>query len=192
MIKCENLSNTDLDRIGKYIAEAFTAEKGVFAGLSLDDAQKMFKVIVKTCYKSGNLYKTSEKEEGFCVYWTKAQRPSAWTQLKMSIEMLFNVPMSAVKTMINGQKGWTPTEKRYAKADDFVEVFLIIVRPEYQGRGHFKAMLKEPFDLAEKRKTICVLDTDSEVKAQKYSHEGMHIVDRKLLDCKSEMFAMEK
>lgn len=192
MIKCENLSNADLDRIGKYVAEAFTAEKGVFESLSLSDAQKMFKVIAETCYNAGHLYKTSENEEGFCVYWTKAQRPGAWVQLKMSIKMLFNVPMSAVKTMMNGQKGWTPTEKRYAKADDFVEVFLIIVRPEYQGKGHFKAMLKEPFDLAEKRKTICVLDTDSEVKAQKYSHEGMHIVDRKVLDCKSEMFAMEK
>ena len=192
MIKCKNLNDEDLKRIGRYIATAFLAEDGSFTSLSIDDASKMFSIIIKTCYDEGHLYKTSEKEEGFCVYWTKSERPGFLPQLKMMWRMATQLPLKAGLLMMNNQSGWTPTEKRYAKADDFVEVFLIAVRPEYQGRGYFKAMLNEPFTLAKNRNTICVLDTDSQLKAHKYEHEGMHIVESKTLKSKITMFAMEK
>ena len=53
-------------------------------------------------------------------------------------------------------------------------------------------MLKEAFSLAEQRHTICVLDTDSIKKAEKYCHVGMHIVDRAVQKNGIEMFALEK
>ena len=192
MIKCKNFNSEDLKRIARFVATAFLAEDGCFTSLSIDDASKMFNIIIETCYNEGHLYKTSENEEGFCVYWTKSERPGFFPQLKMMWRMATQLPIKAGLLMMNNQSGWTPTEKRYTAADDFVEVFLIAVRPEFQGRGYFKAMLNEPFTLAEKRNTICVLDTDSKLKAQKYEHEGMHIVESKKLKSKITMYAMEK
>ena len=192
MIKLKNLSNEELSIIGTHAAESFLGEKGCFQVLPHDAACKLFTLIVTTCYQTGHLYTSSEKREGYCVYWTKEERPGLWVQLKMGCKMLMCLPLKVGMQFKDGQSNWKPTEKRYKKADDFVEVFLIAVRKEYQGQGHFRTMLQEPFDLAKKRHTICVLDTDSDVKADKYCHVGMHIVDRKVQKNGMEMFALEK
>ena len=192
MIRCENLSDDDLRRIGRQTAEAFLAEEGCFSVLSADVAEKLFTLIAETCYQTGHLYTTSEKQEGFCVYWTKKERPGLWVQLRMALKMARILPLRAGIQMKNSQNNWTPTEKRYQKAEDFVEVFWLVVRKEYQGQGHFRKMLGEPFALAEKRGTICVLDTDAKQKAEKYAHVGMRIIDRKTQRSGVTMFALER
>lgn len=192
MIACKNLSKEELQIIGSHVAHAFLAEPGCFSGLSMDVAEKMFTSIVEICYESGHLYTTSDNHEGYCVYWTKEERPGFWPQLKLVFKMAFSLPLSVGKLLKDGQNNWIPTEKRYKKSSDFVEVFLIAVRKEYQGQGHFRTMLQEPMNLAQNRKTICVLDTDAKKKAEKYCHVGFHIVDRKVQRNGIEMFALER
>lgn len=192
MMKCENLSQEDIQRIGGWVSEAFLGEKGCFSVLPKEVGVKMFTCIVKTCYECGHLYTTSENQEGFCVYWTKKERPGFWPQMKMVMEMATSIPLKVGFLLKDSQNNWKPTEKRYKKAKDFVEVFLIAVRKEYQGQGYFRKMLEEPFALAEEKGTICVLDTDSDVKAAKYEHVGMHIIDKKKQKSGIEMFALEK
>ena len=192
MIKCTNLSNEEIMQIGSWVAKAFLSEPGCFSILSQDVGNKLFTGIVKTCYQAGHLYTTSENKEGFCVYWTKQERPGWWPQLKMGLSMAVSLPWKVGILLNDSQNNWKPTEKRYKKADDFVEIFLIAVRKEYQGQGYFRKMLEEPFALAKKRGTICVLDTDSEEKAAKYEHVGMKIIDHKVQKSKIEMFALEK
>ena len=106
--------------------------------------------------------------------------------------MIIGLPWKTVHLLQKAQNNWEPTERRYKNNDDFVEVFLIAVRKEYQKQGYFRKMLEEPFELAQKRNTICVLDTDSIVKAEKYCHVGMRIIDRKIQKNGIEMFALEK
>ena len=192
MKKCENLSKEDIKRIGSYVSEAFLGEPGCFSSLPREVGNKMFSIIVETCYECGYLYTTSEKQEGFCVYWTKKERPGFLPQLKMVIKLCFAVPLKYASVIGNGQNNWKPTEKRYKKNNDFVEVFLLAVRKEYQGQGYFRKMLEEPFELAKKRKTICVLDKDSKVKADKYCHVGLHVVDSKRQKSGIIMYALEK
>lgn len=176
MIRCENLSDADLSRIGSQIGDAFLAEPGVFSALPEDIAHRLFTLIARTGYETGHLYTTGENQEGFCIYWTKDQRPGLWVQLRMGLKMARILPLKLGLRMKNSQNNWTPTEKRYAKHEDFVEVFLLAVRTEYQGKGFFREMLRDPFELAKQRNTICVLDTDTKCKAEKYSHVGMHVV----------------
>ena len=192
MIKCDNLSKEDLKRIGSYISEAFLGEPGCFVELPKEVADKMFSIIVETCYETGHLYTTSENQEGFCVYWTKKERPGLCAQLKMVCKLCFSIPLKYGSIISGGQNDWRPTEKRYKKNSDFVEVFLLAVRKEYQGQGYFRKMLEEPFELAKKRNTICVLDTDSKTKAEKYSHVGMHIIDSKRQKSGITLYALEK
>lgn len=191
MIRCQNLTEEDLLCIGKQVAETFLAEKGCFSILPPDVAGKMFYIIVKTCYETGHLYTTGEKREGFCVYWTKKERPGLWVQLKMALKMAVCVPAQWGLMLKKNQSNWLPTEKRYKKADDFVEVFLLAVRREYQGKGYFRKMLEEPFALARKRGTLCVLDTDSQIKADKYTHVGMCVADSRKQQGGITMYALE-
>ena len=192
MIQCQNLSKADIRRIGQQVAEAFLGEPGCFSVLPPEVGNKLFTLIVDTCYQAGHLYTISENQEGFCVYWTKAQRPGLWVQGKMALKMAACLPLRLGLLLKNSQNNWKPTENRYKKAEDFVEVFLIAVRKEYQGQGYFRKMLEEPFALAEKRGTLCVLDTDSELKAQKYCHVGMHVVEHKPQRSGITMYALER
>ena len=61
MIKCKNLSKEDIKRIGSYVSEAFLGEPGCFSSLPREVGNKMFSIIVETCYECGHLYTTSEK-----------------------------------------------------------------------------------------------------------------------------------
>ena len=192
MILCQNLTKGDLRRIGGQVAQAFLGEEGCFSVLSPETAEKLFTLIVTTCNHCGHLYTTSENQEGFCVWWTKKDRPGPWVQLKMGLKMAVILPMKAGLQMMNSQNNWTPTEKRYAKNKDFVEVFLLAVRREYQGQGHFRSMLEEVFAQAEKRGTICVLDTDARQKAEKYIHVGLRLVDSRVQKSGVTMYALER
>ena len=192
MIRCQNLTKEDLQQIGQQVAQSFISEKGCFSTLDADIANRMFTMIVEICYETGHLYTTSEKQEGYCVYWAKEQRPGLKLQMKLVWKMVTGLPLKTGRFLKDGQNNWKPTEKRYKKSEDFVEVFLIAIRKEYQKQGFFRKMLEEPFDLAKKRNTICVLDTDSIIKADKYCHVGMHIVDHKIQKNGIEMFALEK
>lgn len=192
MIRMQNLRKQDIQAIGAHVAQAFLAEPGCFQPLSLKDATTLFTLVVETCYEAGHLYTTSPRQEGYLVYWTKKERPGMLIQLQLGWKMMTRLPLKVGMVLKDGQSCWKPTEKRYKHNEDFVEVFLIAVRKEYQGQGHFRKMLEEPFTLAKEHDTICVLDTDSITKAEKYCHVGMHIVDRKVQKSGIEMFALEK
>ena len=192
MIQCENLSREELCTIGQEIADAFLAENGCFTVLSREAAGRMFTSIVEICYRTGHLYTTGPGREGFCAYWTKKERPGIREQLRFGLHLVTSMSLRQSMALANSQTNWLPTEKRYKKREDFVEVFLLAVRKEYQGQGYFRKMLEEPFQLAKQRGTICVLDTDSQWKADKYCHVGMHIVDQKTQKSGITMFALEK
>ena len=192
MQKCENLKDQELKRIAHHVAEAFLAEEGAFTALSMDTAEKMFRIILDLCYKEGHLYTTGKDREGYCVYWTKKERPGMLPQLKMVWRMLRELPFKTNLMLARQQTDWTATEKRYKKKKDYVEVFLLAVRKDCQGQGHFRRMLEEVFQFADDRGTICVLDTDSKVKAEKYNHVGMRVVDCRQQKNGVIMFAMER
>ena len=192
MKKCENLTERERTEMARNVAEAFLAEPGVFAALSEPEAVKLFRIILDTCREAGHLYTTGERMEGVCVYWSKKERPGMLPQLNMMWRMFRELSFSTNLLLLRGQKHWTPTEKRYRKSPDFVEVFLLAVRKDAQGQGHFRKMLEEVFQVADARNTVCVLDTDSRKKAEKYNHVGMHVVDCRAQKNGVIMFAMER
>lgn len=191
MIRCENLTPEDLTRIGSAIADAFLGEPGCFTVLDREMAEKLFRCIAQIGYETGHLYTTGENQEGFCIYWTKAERPGLKYQLRVLLKMMTALSPEAGIRLKNSQNNWKPTEKRYRKHKDFVEVFLLAVRREYQGQGYFRQMLEEPFALAQQRGTVCVLDTDAGIKAEKYTHVGMRVVDSQVQRSGITMYAME-
>ena len=192
MICLNNLSQEEIQNIGHDIANAFLSEPGCFSVLDKDVASRMFAIIVETCYETGHLYTTSEKQEGYCVHWSKKERPGFFVQAKMVWKMITQLPLRTAVMLKDSQNQWKPTEVRYKHSRDFEEVFLLVVRKDYQGQGYFREMLEEVFDIAKSRGTITVLDTDSINKANKYEHVGMTIVDRCVQQSGIEMFALEK
>ena len=132
MIRCENLTEEDLEQMGAWTAEAFLGEPGCFQCLSPESARKLFTLILRTCYETGHLYAASENREGICVYWIKAQRPGPWVQLKMGLQMCRCMTLKEALALGKTQSSWKSTEKRYQKTEDFVEVFLLAVRKDCQ------------------------------------------------------------
>ena len=191
MIKCTNLTKDKIEEISGFVAKAFLSEPGCFTVLSIESASKMFYHIIDECYKAGHLYATSKNLEGVCVYWTKETRPDAIAQLKIGWHMLRSLTLKELISLGKDQSNWTETEKRYKREENFVEIFLIAIRPECQGRGWFRKMISEPFELSKNLGCSCVLDTDAEDKVSKYQHVGMKLVDRRKAKDGTEMFAME-
>lgn len=68
---------------------------------------------------------------------------------------------------------------------------MVAIKPEYQGKGLLKNALNAAFLLANNNHVKCVLDTDSEIKAQKYQHCGMNLVKHQLLDSGIHMYTLE-
>ena len=190
MIQCQNLSKADLKRIGAWLAEAFQAEPGYSSGLPQKDAETLFTLLAETFYRKGHLYTTGEEQEGFCAYWTKSDRLSKWDWIRLGMKMAVYLSPKAGKIMQDSQSDWMLTEKRYAD-QDYVEVFLVAIRREYQGQGLFRQIMAEPFTVAKKRGCCCVLDSDSEAKVAKYNHVGMRTVASQIQRSGITMYALE-
>ena len=94
-------------------------------------------------------------------------------------------------TFANNMKGWRGYERIY-KNYDYVDFFMVAVKPGYQGKGFLGKALGAAFRLAEKNGVKCVLDTDGELKAAKYQHLGMNVIKDKRLDSGIHMYTLEK
>ena len=192
MEKCKDLSQEELRKISIDIADAFLAEEGCFASLTKEDAYNLFTIVVTACFEADSLYTSSLNKEGYCVYWTKAKRPGVFVQLKMLIKMFKVLPLKVLLEINKSHSDWLDLEKRYKKYDNYVEIFLLAVKKEYQGRGHASKMLKEVFEIAKDLNTICVLETDANAKVLKYQYVGMKVIDQRIQKSGVTMYALEK
>ncbi len=73
-------------------------------------------------------------------------------------------------------KGWRGYEGTYKKEKNYVAIFMLVVLREYQGKGHMRTLLSQPFALAKEKNIPCLLDTDAKIKGKKYEKCGMKIV----------------
>ena len=97
----------------------------------------------------------------------------------------------ALKKMGAMHPGWVETNQKYKKEKDFVEVFMVCVPLEHQGKGYLRKLLEEPFALARSMDCPCIIDTYTELRAAKYQHVGMKVTDHKSYPQNVEMYSLE-
>ncbi|MDE7278808.1 MAG: N-acetyltransferase [Oscillospiraceae bacterium] len=180
MLKVENKSQEEIAEIGQNIGEAFAAEKeGIVTMLSEEQTIKAFEIMTEYCYRSGKLYATSEKGEGYVAYWEKKTKPAIAPALHMIKRFLCELPLKACIAF--AQSGGEQYAKIFKKEPNYIAVSMVAVLREFQGKGFMHKVLEQPFAEAKKKNIPCVLDTDTPLKVKKYVRCGMKLCGEKKL-----------
>ena len=190
LVKVENLTKEQLEHIPTQIGEAFAAEKGGITGIiSHHTLREYIKIATEIAYESGYLYTIDYK--GYIVFYPKNKKIPLRYHFKMAYKVLKRIPFSEVCKYIKGISGWIGYEKIYRK-QDYIAVFMLAIPLEFQGQGRMKPLLSHAFAEAEKKGVPCVLDTDTELKQDKYIKCGMHLKRKQLLKSGISVYVMER
>lgn len=191
MIRLTELTKEEIDTIAEEIADAFMQEEGCFPkSFDMRDCITYYKALIRIIYENGALYTFSEQREGYAAYWLKKDRPAIQQHFKMAYFILKNMPLNRFMVFSKNLKKWKGYEHIYRK-EDYVDFFMVAIKPEFQGHGLLRKVLNAAFELAGNNHVKCVLDTDSEIKAKKYQHCGMKLVKEQLLDSGVHMYTLE-
>ena len=195
-VQVKNLSKEEIDKICRAIGDSFydhdygEREKGLCK--LIDDREKMFqymKAIFVAGMKSGTLYSTSERGEGYIMLsgskWEKMKIGPAIVMLKDMIKALGGF-QSAWKFLKDIKVGGIPLDDKLKKEKkDYLKVEMLVVLKEYQGKGYMRQLMEFAYEKADAYGVPCILDTDAKNKLDKYCHLGMeHVATRKVAgDC---------
>jgi len=186
MIKLSGLSEEEIDAIGKEIADAFydytysESDEGLIKYIgSRDSMYTYIGAIIRAAYKSGMLYTTSEKREGFLVLSGEGINSIGFVD---GMKMIF-----AEKKALGGFKkmkefisacfaegGSIETRMKKAKRK-FLRIEVLVVRREFQKQGFMKMMMEYAYQLADKQGVAVILDTDDKDKSSRYEYLGMKL-----------------
>ncbi len=183
MIKITELSEKDLREIGLTFANyVYPADdRGMFP---FDDKEMLTRYIMgfaKSCMQAGMLYATSKKHEGYIAITTPDSK----------------YPFKAIRTFIReviGSLGW----KRYIRFVKFISkggqnlesilrkqkqkyvvVQLLAVPEKYQHQGYMRQMMEFALQTAGKYQLPLVIETDEQLKCDKYCHLGVKLVNKR-------------
>lgn len=195
-VQVKNLEEEQINEIARAIGDSFydhdygEKEKGLRK--LIDDREMMFrymKAILVAGMKSGTLYSTSERGEGYIMLsgskWEKMKFGPAIVMLKDMIKALGGF-QSAWKFLEDFKAGGISLEDKLKKEKkDYLKVEMLVVLKEYQGQGYMRQMMEFAYKKADTYGVPCILDTDAKNKLDKYCHLGMeHVATRKVAeDC---------
>lgn len=186
MKRLKDLSKEKIDEISHQVADAFYDYKynendyGLIKYIK--DRKSMFiymNAIVQAAYKSGLLYTTSDRNEGYLMMsgdgFGSVKFLSGLKMIAAEKKALggFKNMKSFIKACF-AEGGTIETRMKKAKRK-FVRIEMLVVRPEYQKQGFMKKMLDWVYKCADKKGVPVILDTDDKDKSSRYEHLGMRL-----------------
>lgn len=196
MIQVKDLTKEQIDEICREIGDSFydhdygAREKGITK--FIEDREMMFRYM-RACFvaslKSGTVYSTGERGEGYIVLsGTKCDKVKISAALGMIVDVVKALGgiKEAYTFMKEMKKGGISYEDKLKKEKkDYLQVFMLVVRKEYQGQGYMRKLMEFAYEKADQYRVPCILDTDAKNKLEKYCHLGMeHVATRKIAaDC---------
>lgn len=186
MYKLEGLNETDINDISKQIADAFFDYKynkddlGLIKYISSREAMFTYiEAIVRASYKSGLLYTTSEKQEGYLILAGEGMGEIGFID---GMRMIFAEKKALggfgkMKEFISAcfSDGSTIEMRMRKNKRKFVRIEVLVVRPEYQKQGFMREMMNYVYEIADKNNLPVILDTDDKDKSLRYEHLGMKL-----------------
>ena len=195
-VQVKNLSTEQIEEIARAIGDSFydhdygEREKGIAKYITDREMMTQYmKVFVVAGMKSGTLYATSERGEGYIMLmgskWEKMKLGAAIGMLKDMINALggFKKSLEFLNTIKKG--GVALDDKLKKEKKDYLQVVMLVVLKEYQGQGYMRQLMEFAYEKADAYGVPCILDTDAKNKLDKYCHLGMrHVATRKVAgDC---------
>lgn len=187
MIKLQGLTQAQVQEISKQIADAFYDYKyheedlGLVKYISSREAMFIYMdAIVQAAYRSGVLYATSERHEGYLMLSGEGAGGSIGFMDGMKMIVAEKKALGGFRKMkqfINDcfcDGGTIETRMRKEKRK-FLRIEMLVVRKEYQGQGYMRQMMNDVYTIADDLHVPVILDTDDKDKAFRYQHLGMKL-----------------
>ena len=156
----------------------YGAEHGLIDAFPSRDAAAAFICgYVRMALRSGMLYTTGERGEGFIAYKRPGEKPR-WSAVLPLAKALFGVlpPKALARFARIMSKGGPGLDKRLDKEKKpYLFVGLVCVREPYQGQGYMRKVMDMAFAEGDRLGVPVVLETDARSKCDKYMHLGMEL-----------------
>ena len=187
MKKLQGLSAEQLREISRQIADAFydytynEADIGLIKFISArEDMFTYIHGIVQAAYRSGVLYTTSDRQEGYLMLSGEGAGGAIGFSDGMRMIAAEKKALGGFRNMKRfidacfSDGGTIETRMRKEKRK-FLRIEMLVVRKEYQGQGYMRQMMEYVYALADERLIPVILDTDDRDKAARYEHLGMKL-----------------
>ena len=91
------------------------------------------------------------------------------------------------------QAGGESLERRYrSEKRQFVQIELLAIKKEYQGKGFMRSLVETAFEVADRNHLPVILSTDAKLKKDRYEHLGMSLVNVRQMDERSFMYDLAR
>ena len=136
------------------------------------------------------VYSTGKENEGILILTDTTHPYPAAASLKMMRKMVKALGLRGFKSIMNKfQTGGESLERKYrSEKRQFVQIELLAIKKEYQGRGFMRPLVETAFEVADRRRLPVILSTDAKLKKDKYEHLGMRLVNVRQMDERSFMY----
>lgn len=188
MKKLQGLNKEQLREISRQIAEAFydysynEADIGLIRFIpAREDMFTYIHGIVQAAYRSGVLYTTSDRREGYLMLSGEGAGGTIGFADGMRMIAAEKKALGGFRNMKRfidacfSDGGTIETRMRKEKRK-FLRIEMLVVRKEFQGQGYMRQMMDYAYTLADERGIPVILDTDDKDKAARYEHLGMKLV----------------
>ncbi|MDO5156276.1 MAG: GNAT family N-acetyltransferase [Eubacteriales bacterium] len=140
------------------------------------------------------IYGTSDRKEGIVILTDTTHPYPIAAALKMMRKMMKALGIRNFGKIIKKfQAGGASLETQYRKEKkQFVQIELLAIKKEHQGKGFMRPLVETAFELADRRHLPVILSTDAKLKNDKYAHLGLRQVGIRQLDEKSFMYDLVK
>ncbi len=186
MEQLTGLNDEEIVEISHQIADAFydykhnKDDQGLIKYIkSREDMFIYMNAITTAAYKSGLLFTTSDKREGYLMLAGEGVGTvNFFDGLKMIMaEKKALGGFTNMKAFIKAcfaDGNTIETRMRKAKKK-FIRIEMLVVRAEFQGQGFMRKMLEDVYELADIVGVSVILDTDDKDKSARYEHLGMKL-----------------
>ena len=150
--------------------------------------------MIKTANEYDGIYSTSDNKEGILIL-TDTTHPYPGTAMfKMVWRMARALGFKNFSDIIKKfQAGGASLEKTYRdNKKPFVQIELLAVKKEFQGKGFMRPLVETAFEVAKQGDLPVIVSTDAKLKKDKYEHIGMKHINTRTLGEKSFMYDLVK
>lgn len=193
------VTTLDEDRIHD-IGHAFGAyDYGAEHGLidafpSREAAASFIRGYVRMALRSGMLYTTSARGEGYLAYRRPGERPGLRALLALAGGLFSAMRPKDLIRFAKIMAGGTPgLDKRFDREKrPYLFVGLVCVREAYQGQGYMRSVMDMAFAEGNRLGVPVILETDARSKCEKYLHLGMELAGTRTFGAAGKLYDLVK
>lgn len=183
MERLEHLSKQERIEIKQIIGEAFVTNELFHEFGTVENRKELvmryLSICVDCAYRSKALYATEDRRAFIALAYS--DREPVIPKLQMLARLILAIPFPILKKFLHHIRQISDSNAAYTK-QPYVDILLVCVSPEAQGKGYVKQLVDFAKDTAKKRRIPLLFDTDMERYAKIYQHYGCELYHQKTAD----------